>query len=80
MDNQISISRAINIQTRYGEVTMVHYSLALSIATVLLLSSAPTFGQDLGDNLVIEEITVTARKRSETLQEVPLLIASVTDG
>jgi hypothetical protein len=57
---------------------MVQNPLSLSIATVLLLSSATVFGQDTeaqklvdADDIFMEEVTVTARKREETLQDVP---------
>ena len=61
---------------------MLRYTLSLSISTALLLSSATAFGQDTGesDDLVLEEVMVTARKQSETLQEVPFSIAAMTEG
>jgi iron complex outermembrane receptor protein len=66
---------------------MVRHTLSLIITTVLLLSSATAFGQDSAadqaneaDNLMMEEITVTARKRTETLQEVPFSSVALTQG
>jgi iron complex outermembrane receptor protein len=66
---------------------MVQNPLSLSIATVLLLSSATVFGQDTeaqklvdADDIFMEEVTVTARKREETLQDVPFSIAAKTEG
>ncbi len=66
---------------------MVRTPLSLSIATALLLSSATAFaqdsaGQEMNDanSLVMEEITVTARKRSETLQDVPFSVAAKTEN
>ncbi len=66
---------------------MVRNPLSLSIATVLLLSSATAFGQDTeaqklveADDVFMEEVTVTARKREETLQDVPFSIAARTEG
>jgi len=66
---------------------MFRHPLSLSTATVLLLLSSTAFGQDSAtdqaneaDDLMMEEITVTARKRTETLQEVPFSIAAMTEG
>jgi len=66
---------------------MVQNPLSLFIATVLLLSSATAFGQDTeaqklvdADDIFMEEVTVTARKREETLQDVPFSIAARTEG
>ncbi len=66
---------------------MVQNPLSLSIATVLLLSSAAAFGQNTeaqklvdADDIFMEEVTVTARKREETLQDVPFSIAARTEG
>jgi len=66
---------------------MVRITLSLSISAILLMSSATAFGQDSAadqaneaDDLMIEEVTVTARKRTETLQEVPFSIAAMTEG
>ncbi len=66
---------------------MVRIPLSLSIATVLLLSSATAFGQNTeaqnltdADDIFMEEVTVTARKREETLQDVPFSIAAKTEN
>ncbi len=66
---------------------MVRNPLSLSIATVLLLSSATAFGQNTeaqnltdADDIFMEEVTVTARKREETLQDVPFSIAAKTEN
>jgi iron complex outermembrane receptor protein len=66
---------------------MVRNPLSLSIATVLLLSSATAFGQNTeaqeltdADDVFMEEVTVTARKRAETLQDVPFSVAARTEG
>ena len=66
---------------------MVRNPLSLSIATVLLLSSATAFGQNTeaqnltdADDVFMEEVTVTARKRAETLQDVPFSVAARTES
>ena len=53
------------------------------IASIASLAVAPSFAQETGQqssgaNNVLEEITVTARRRDETLQEIPVQIAVVT--
>lgn len=50
-------------------------TLYLAIASSLLATSPLALGQS---ELVIEEITVTARKRSESLQNVPIAISAFT--
>lgn len=66
---------------------MVRTTLTLSLATYLLLSAATVFGQtndsqDSSSELesYIEEVTVTARKRVETLQDIPISVAARTEG
>jgi len=64
---------------------MVPKSLSLSIATALIFSSGILFSndsiaQDAEDDFIMEEITVTARKRAETLQEVPFSIVAFTEN
>ncbi len=56
------------------------YLTAVSAVALGALSPAVAFaaGQDNGAHVVIEEIVVTARKRSENLQETPISIAAVT--
>lgn len=67
---------------------MVRKSLSLSIATALLLSTGSFFTQEAvaqtdpltdSDDVFMEEITVTARKREETLQDVPFSVAARTE-
>ena len=64
---------------------MILKSLSLSIATALILSGGILFSndsmaQEAEDDFIMEEITVTARKRSETLQEVPFSIVAFTEN
>ena len=66
---------------------MVRTTLSLSIATSLLLSTATVFGQDSAsqdsaaeNETYLEEVTVTARKREETLQDIPISVAARTEG
>ncbi len=49
--------------------------LTLAIAMATLTTTAPTFAQD-GSNLFVEEILVTARKQTESLQDVPLALSA----
>src|SRR5450432_245583 len=47
---------------------------ALPLASALLACLHPAHAADTSDTAVLEEITVTAQKRSENLQDVPLSI------
>ena len=49
---------------------VVAVALSLSITPKLALAA---------DNLAIEEITVTARKKDESIQDVPLAVSAITD-
>ncbi len=54
--------------------------LFLAITSTLTLPIAHAVAQDVeSDNFVIEEVLVTARKRSETIQDVPFSIAARTE-
>ena len=50
-------------------------SLAFAVAAALAGASAANAQQESG----LEEIVVTAQKRSESLQDVPFSVAAVTD-
>lgn len=54
-------------------------SLLAALAAVFIAEGAvlPAFAQD-GDNLSLEEIIVTGRKREESLQDIPVSISVVT--
>jgi len=52
-------------------MTFSKYKSALLLTTVAVLAAGPSFAQ-------IEEITVTARKRAENLQDVPLTVTAFT--
>src|SRR5258706_7306462 len=47
---------------------------ALPLASALLACLHPAHAADTGETVVLEEITVTAQKRTENLQDVPLSI------
>ncbi len=60
--------------------------LSLFIATSLLLMNGPALAQSTAaddraesDDVFMEEVTVTARKREETLQDVPFSVAARTE-
>ena len=66
---------------------MVRTTLSLSIATALLLSTSIAFAQDSASQdsaaeseTYLEEVTVTARKREETLQDIPISVAARTEN
>ncbi|MGB1906238.1 MAG: hypothetical protein ACPHN3_02840, partial [Spongiibacter sp.] len=48
-------------------------------ALVLAICSAPLLAFAEGER-ALEEVVVTARKQSETLQDVPFSIAAMTEG
>lgn len=56
--------------------------VSLTSGGAALLFSFSVFAQaaEVGDGAVLEEITVTAQKRSESLQRVPLSVAALTDA
>ncbi|MGK0440759.1 MAG: iron complex outermembrane receptor protein [Pseudohongiellaceae bacterium] len=51
-------------------------TLASAVALASTLSSLPVLAQD--NALILEEIIVTARKRNESLQEVPVAVTALT--
>ena len=56
-------------------------TLLVAGASLCMLYSGPNFAQVAGgDNLLLEEIIVTARKREESLQEVPVSISVLSDN
>ena len=55
--------------------------LSAAIAAAFALPLAPVMAQESGgQQMMIEEVVVTARKREETLQDVPISIAARTEG
>ena len=59
---------------------MTRTAIALLTATAFLFGSPWGFAQQANENqLVLEEVLVTARKRTETLQDVPFSISAVTE-
>jgi len=54
-----------------------YFSRAL-IATALIVPAQITFAQDDGSKNQLEEIIVTARKREENLQDIPIAINTVS--
>lgn len=59
---------------------LLHRAAPTAVATAVLvaLGSAPGLAQDSSaDELALEEIVVTARKREEALQDVPLTVTAV---
>jgi outer membrane receptor protein involved in Fe transport len=52
-------------------------SVVVGLAGAANLHSSPTFAQSNAETLTLEEITVTAEKRSENLQDVPATISVI---
>jgi iron complex outermembrane receptor protein len=53
--------------------------LSLAVAGALFLSLTPVNAQQTAESeMMLEEVTVTARKREETLQDVPFAVAALT--
>ncbi|MGB5076135.1 MAG: TonB-dependent receptor, partial [Sphingorhabdus sp.] len=62
-----------------GECLMFRYLSASALCGCLALLSTPATAQDSADdNSGIEEIIVTAQKRSENIQDVPIAISAVS--
>lgn len=78
----LEILRPIGVQTImcfHGETIMrKHLPLAAAIAAISASYTSPGIAQN--QQAVLEEVVVTARKRSETLQDVPFSIAAQTEG
>jgi len=53
-------------------------SVAIAVASALSSQAAAQQGANAADDLALEEIVVTARKREESLQDVPLTVTAVT--
>lgn len=51
-----------------------------AIATILLSAAAPAIAQDADYSGGLEDIVVTAQKRSESLQKTPISIVAMTSG
>ena len=51
---------------------------ALLATSISLITVMPALAQSAGDGFALEEIVVTARKRSETLKDVPVAASAVT--
>ena len=47
-------------------------ALSIAVATAVGMSGAPAFGD------VLEEITVTATKRQESVQDIPLSVSALS--
>jgi len=70
------LARAIRCGTQQSRIPA-------ALAGILIGATAPTttaFAQDVAQGRVIEEVTVTARKKEESLQETPLSIQALNGG
>lgn len=50
-------------------------SLSLAVSSALLISS----GSVIGESFALEEIVVTAQKRSQSLQDIPMSVSAISD-
>ncbi len=60
---------------------MAPFSRRLPLVSAIiagLFATDPALSQDSGDDSMIEEVTVTARKREESLQEIPVAITALS--
>ena len=55
---------------------LIARAVAVAMASAAMLPVAPVFAQDAADDLRLEEVTVTARKRAESVQDVPISITA----
>ena len=54
----------------------VSRAVAIALAAATVFNVAPAAAQDAADELKLEEVTVTARKRAESVQDVPISITA----
>ncbi len=63
--------------TRFTELdTLTMKPLTIAIGTALLIGAMPSIAEEEGNSWQLEEITVTARKRAESLQDAPIAISA----
>jgi len=62
------LAKAIRQHRRLMQVSLLAASSTMAVTPVLAQSAE-------GDELILEEITVTAQKREQSLQDVPISIA-----
>ena len=55
---------------------LISRAVAVAIASAAMLPASPAFAQDAADDFRLEEVTVTARKRAESVQDVPISITA----
>jgi iron complex outermembrane receptor protein len=60
---------------------MIRFTLGASVSALALLAAAPALGQPAGraaapDSATVGEVVVTAQRRAENLQEVPLAVSA----
>jgi iron complex outermembrane receptor protein len=65
----------LEMRTRY-----VFRATASALALGVLAGLSPAMAQDEGPGYAIEEITVTAQKRAENLQETPIAITALSEA
>ena len=75
MDNIKVITMPNSCSVNSSVKTFAKTPLAFAIAALMC---QPVVGQTDGSNLVLEEVKVTAQKRVESLQDVPLSVAAVS--
>ena len=53
--------------------------IQLSLSSILLCIASPAaFSQDQQETFILEEVIVTAQKRSQSLQDVPVAVSALT--
>ncbi len=56
----------------------IFFSLAIALGVFLALAGIPHVALAQTESAVIEEIVVTARKRAESIQEVPIAVSAMS--
>ena len=66
--------------TAIARISRAHLLKSLLLSLLLAVGGSPAvMAEETADNLVIEEIVVTARKKSESIQDVPAAVTAITD-
>ncbi len=64
--------------SRHTRLFAQKHPIALALSVAILPIASHTVAQTSGEKLVIEEVTVTAQRRSQNLQDVPIAVTALS--